>query len=254
VTVRRLFSGGLAESSGNYFYTFDHLGSVREVTDVVGAVGSRYEYDAYGTRTKTLGDYDVQRGFTLNFTPTLGQLALSPGRAYDSNTARWISEDPSGLRGGINRYTYARNAPTNYWDPTGRIAIAAPAIPFIAEGLAALGALLSAALIGWELGEVAPLPPIAVDDPPDSDPPDNVIPFPPEPVEIIITVERPKPTCPPKPPSREARCWTAFALCAAASELEGVGVGQCWDSLAQCLDYPNLTVIFPRPKGNVVYP
>lgn len=43
-------------------------------------------------------------------------------RYYDPKIGRFISEDPSGLADGPNRYIYVKNEPTNLTDPTGRIA------------------------------------------------------------------------------------------------------------------------------------
>ena len=41
------------------------------------------------------------------------------GRYYDPLIGRFISEDPSGLEGGVNLYSYAGNDPVNAADPTG---------------------------------------------------------------------------------------------------------------------------------------
>ena len=58
--LRRYFAQGeqrlTTADTGNYFYTFDHLGSVRELLDNTGAVRARYEYDVWGNRTKLSGD------------------------------------------------------------------------------------------------------------------------------------------------------------------------------------------------------
>lgn len=40
-------------------------------------------------------------------------------RYYSPQIQRFISEDPSGFEGGINLYSYAGNAPTNFSDPFG---------------------------------------------------------------------------------------------------------------------------------------
>jgi len=40
-------------------------------------------------------------------------------RYYDPGTGRFTSEDPFGLDGGIDFYTYVRNASTTFTDPLG---------------------------------------------------------------------------------------------------------------------------------------
>jgi RHS repeat-associated protein len=45
-------------------------------------------------------------------------------RAYDPASARFLSRDPAGLRGGFNRYGYVHGDPVNLSDPMGLFAIA----------------------------------------------------------------------------------------------------------------------------------
>jgi RHS repeat-associated protein len=40
-------------------------------------------------------------------------------RYYSPGYQRFISEDPAGLRGGVNIYVYAQNDPVEYYDPLG---------------------------------------------------------------------------------------------------------------------------------------
>ena len=42
-------------SGKGYYYTRDHLGSVREMTDGSGTIQARYDYDAYGRVTTITG-------------------------------------------------------------------------------------------------------------------------------------------------------------------------------------------------------
>jgi hypothetical protein len=48
---------------------------------------------------------------------------VAPYRAYDPALARWISEDPIGLDGGVNRYAYVQNTPITMLDPEGLFAV-----------------------------------------------------------------------------------------------------------------------------------
>src|SRR5439155_19712551 len=131
--TKRFFNQGVQEGGINYFYTRDHLGSVRELTDGAGTLHARYDYDPWGRRTKLAGDKNVDFGFTGHYEHTLSGLTLAAFRAYDSNLGRWISEDPSGFTDGPNRYSYASSAPTGMYDPTGELGFAAvlPLVPVI---------------------------------------------------------------------------------------------------------------------------
>jgi RHS repeat-associated protein len=103
----------------SFYYTQDHLGSVREVLDATGTLRARYDYDAWGQRTKLSGDLDADFGYTghLHHKPT--GLILTHYRAYDPRLARWLSRDPIAEAGGINLYGYVSNNPILWIDPLG---------------------------------------------------------------------------------------------------------------------------------------
>lgn len=101
-----------------YFFTADHLGSTREVTDNLGNVVSRFDYDPYGNRTQVSGTFDPGVGFTGHFHHSSG-LVLTWYRAYDPVTARWLNRDPIGEAGGVNLYAYVGNNPVSHTDPLG---------------------------------------------------------------------------------------------------------------------------------------
>jgi RHS repeat-associated protein len=102
-----------------YYYTRDHLGSIRELVNGSGAIVSRLSYDPYGKTT-------VVSGTTL---PTFGYAGMlwhqTSGeyqtwhRIYDPTTGRWQSEDPIGERGGLNLYGYADQDPIERIDLLG---------------------------------------------------------------------------------------------------------------------------------------
>jgi len=48
-----------------------------------------------------------------------GEVQQFRNRAYDPSTGRWLQEDPIGVAGGINLYSYNGNNPATFRDPFG---------------------------------------------------------------------------------------------------------------------------------------
>ncbi|MEY2564931.1 MAG: hypothetical protein QOH88_3124 [Verrucomicrobiota bacterium] len=121
--TRRFFSQGMqivgGASSGDYHYSKDHLGSIRELIDTSGAVRARYDYDSYGRRTRVEGDMEADFGFTGHYHHQTSDLELAPYRAYNPDIGRWISRDPIEESGGWNLYGYVGNGPVIATDPLG---------------------------------------------------------------------------------------------------------------------------------------
>ncbi len=117
--TKRFFGQGEQISGVSYFFTRDHLGSIREMTDSGGAIRARYDYDPYGRKTKISGDLEADFGFTGHYFHAPSGLHLALYRVYDASAARWLSRDPIGERRGINLYDYVGNYPIHYVDPLG---------------------------------------------------------------------------------------------------------------------------------------
>ena len=105
--------------AGNYYYTRDHLGSIREMTDSAATVRARYDYDPYGARSKLSGNLDCDFGFTGHYYHAGSNLHLTLYRAYDQDLGRWLSADPIGEKGGLNLYAYCLGDPMNRRDALG---------------------------------------------------------------------------------------------------------------------------------------
>lgn len=124
--TRRYFNQGVqiegGPNPGTYFYTRDHLGSIREVTDSSGGVRARYTYDPYGRRTRVAGDLAADFGFAGMFFSAETGLYLATFRVYDPELGRWLSRDPlrdAEKKEGPNLYAYVGNNPVNMIDPLG---------------------------------------------------------------------------------------------------------------------------------------
>jgi RHS repeat-associated protein len=126
VTKRYFAQGEQRIVSGvttNYFYTRDHLGSIREMIASDGAtIDARYSYDPYGRATQVSGSLSCDFQYAGMYEHATSGLNLTQYRAYDPNVGRWLSRDPIGESGGIDLYGYVGNSPTNAIDPFGLLA------------------------------------------------------------------------------------------------------------------------------------
>jgi RHS repeat-associated protein len=105
------------------FYHNDHLGGVNVITDISGARVQLTEYDPWGKVSRSDGNVDPSRRFTGQELDPESGLYYYGARYYDPDLGRFISPDsivPSvGDPQSHNRYSYTRNNPVKYTDPTG---------------------------------------------------------------------------------------------------------------------------------------
>lgn len=97
----------------------DELGSVLAELDPAGAVAARYAYSPYGDVSVT-GSSTNPLQYTGRENDQTG-LYYYRARYYDPALKRFTQEDPIGLAGGLNQYSYVGGAPTMYSDPSGNI-------------------------------------------------------------------------------------------------------------------------------------
>lgn len=119
-----LLTGGVdeifsrTEASATQSYLTDALGSTVRLTDATGTKTVDYTYEAYG---KASDDNAVATN-TFQYTGRENDgtgLQFNRARYYDPRLGRFISEDPIGLAGGINTFTYVRGNPMSLVDPYG---------------------------------------------------------------------------------------------------------------------------------------
>jgi RHS repeat-associated protein len=118
--IKSFYPQGERIGGSIYFYTHDHLGSVRELTDKDGIVRARYDYDLFGRRSVNLiteAPVEADFGYTGHYVRSeYGDLAFAPFRIYSAELGRWLSRDPIT---GLNLYDYVDNRPVSAIDPLG---------------------------------------------------------------------------------------------------------------------------------------
>ena len=104
----------------------DQLGSIRDIADAnettgITSIANHRRYDGNGKRlTESNPAVDLIFGYTGKMLDEATGLQNNLNRWYDSQTGRWISQDPIGFAAGdANLYRYVGNHPTYARDPSG---------------------------------------------------------------------------------------------------------------------------------------
>lgn len=161
---------GRTDSAGARYYLSDVVGSVLALTDENGSVQTTYSYDSYGGATAAGSSSANPMLYAGGQNDGTG-LYYFRARYYDPAIARFVSEDPASLLGGINGYSYALGNPVSYLDPLGLHCLTAAQMAGISGAVGGLvagiggglpGMLVGAAMggaMGWASAEsVPPIP------------------------------------------------------------------------------------------------
>lgn len=110
-------NGGVWEK---YYYLTDGRGRLLAFTDAAGSnrLGDVVYFQNGGNQDGSINrsnDYTNTRAES----PTASALSFYRNRYYDQATGRWTQEDPIGIAGGSNLYSYAGNNPAVFTDPFG---------------------------------------------------------------------------------------------------------------------------------------
>jgi len=108
-------------TAGTIFWPLaDHLNTVRDVIDNLGANKVHRVYDAFGKMTETPTTETYLFAHTGRPLDKDTQLQNHWNRWYDTVIARWASKDPIGFGAGdANLYRYVGNLPSTRTDPFG---------------------------------------------------------------------------------------------------------------------------------------
>ena len=114
-----LFRGNnlVRDGKGNN-YVYDSHGSVTSILNNNGSKSKEYEYDAFGNIEKetNASTYNPWQ-YCGEYTDQESGFIYLRNRYYDSETGRFINEDPA--RSGGNWYSYCSGNPIMFWDKMG---------------------------------------------------------------------------------------------------------------------------------------
>jgi len=178
VATKFIFAGNLrvAKITGNvtkYFHK-DHLGSTAVISDAYGNAVEKADYTPFGSlRDHTGSDASSYKFTDQEFDPSSGLYNYN-ARLYDPIIGRFISPDPFVQAPfdpqTLNRYTYVRNNPLIYVDPSGYgflsklfkkakkavknaveriLPIAVGVVVGLVTGQPVLGSMAAGAVAGW---------------------------------------------------------------------------------------------------------
>ncbi len=116
---KQFFSRGQINSSTNYFYGKDHLGSIRTVSDDNGDLQASYGLDPFGREKKLESSQDSDFSFTGMYRHERSGLCLLRFRCYSAHLGRFINRDPIEEAGGMNMFCYVANRVLYAVDPFG---------------------------------------------------------------------------------------------------------------------------------------
>ena len=124
ITAKYVYGAGIDEvvtmqrGGSIYFYHYDGLGNVSDITDAIGSVVESYSYDAYGN---SLDSSSVGNPYLFNGRRFDTETGLYNYRAryYDPEIGRFLQTDPLGYYDNVNLYSCVNNNSLNWVDPFG---------------------------------------------------------------------------------------------------------------------------------------
>ncbi|MGA9033174.1 MAG: RHS repeat-associated core domain-containing protein [Sulfuricaulis sp.] len=100
-----------------YYYHTDQLGAPQLMTNSAGATVWKANYEPFGSATVTVSSIANNLRYPGQYFDSETGLHYNMARYYDPKIGRYISNDPIGLTGGLNTYSYVYNNPLSFIDP-----------------------------------------------------------------------------------------------------------------------------------------
>lgn len=108
----------MTRAGQTYYYFYDGLGSVTDITNATGEVVESYQYDVYG-QPNHLSSIGNPYYFTGRQFDSESGLYYYRNRHYSPTIGRFLQRDPLGHLPDVNVYRYVGNDPINCRDPYG---------------------------------------------------------------------------------------------------------------------------------------
>jgi RHS repeat-associated protein len=109
----------MLRSSETSFYEADGVSSVTSLSNSAGSLAETYAYDSFGKLTDSSGSLTNPFQYTARESDPETGLYYYRARYYDNAIGRFLRQDPTGFRSGINFYAYVGNDPADSRDPEG---------------------------------------------------------------------------------------------------------------------------------------
>jgi RHS repeat-associated protein len=126
--------------STHYAIQSDHLNTPRRLIQSDGQVAWQWSYSAFGDEKPTIAknrfaNTDLNQSFGTTTVPSVTFNLRYPGqyfdqesslhynyhRSYSAAVGRYTQSDPIDLEGGWNKFSYAKNNPVSFMDPSGLV-------------------------------------------------------------------------------------------------------------------------------------
>lgn len=122
-------------------YLTDALGSTTALTDGSGSVSGSFTYGPYGLASQS-GSATTPFQYTGRENDGATGLYYYRARYYHPGLGRFISQDPIGLDGGVNVYTYAAGNPVSNIDSLGLLPDTALCVGMTANGCGSMASTM----------------------------------------------------------------------------------------------------------------